>query len=150
LYGRVLYAMLSGWFTGLAGEVATLLSNKSGATPRQRLVKHAALHAKVSRNKYPQRPRIGGFRAKSYASDPFSRVLTVDFPRAAAATPTSGFPETPTSAPYPRLSSWKVRTSFSGPPIFLIRITSAITLRNLRKWRTNCRRPRVRRCWART
>ena len=31
LYGGVLYAMLSGRFVGLAGEVATL-SNKSGAT----------------------------------------------------------------------------------------------------------------------
>ena len=45
------------------------------------------LHAKVSRNKYPQNARIGGVGAKTYASDPFLRVLTVYFRRAAAATP---------------------------------------------------------------
>jgi hypothetical protein len=46
-----------------------------------------ALHAKVSRNKHPQKARIGGFGAKTYASNSFLRVLTVYFPRAAAATP---------------------------------------------------------------
>jgi hypothetical protein len=48
------------------------------------------LHAKVSRDKYPQNATIGGFGAKTYASDSFLRVLTVYFPRAAAATPTCG------------------------------------------------------------
>jgi hypothetical protein len=45
------------------------------------------LHAKVSRNKYPHKARIGGFGAKTYASDSFLRVVTVYFRRAAAATP---------------------------------------------------------------
>jgi hypothetical protein len=47
----------------------------------------SALHAKVSRNKYPQKARIGRFRAKIYAKDPVFGVLTVYFRGAAAATP---------------------------------------------------------------
>jgi hypothetical protein len=45
-------------------------------------------HAKVLRNK-PQKAGIGGFRAESYAKDPFLRVLTVYFCRPAAATQTA-------------------------------------------------------------
>jgi hypothetical protein len=45
------------------------------------------LHAKISCNEYLQKAGIAGFGAKTYASDPFSRVVTVYFPRAAAATP---------------------------------------------------------------
>jgi hypothetical protein len=45
-------------------------------------------HAKVSRNK-PQKAGIGGFRAESYAKDPFLRVLTVYFCKPAAATQTA-------------------------------------------------------------
>jgi hypothetical protein len=44
--------------------------------------------AKVLRNK-PQKAGIGGFRAESYAKDPFLRVLTVYFCRPAAATQTA-------------------------------------------------------------
>jgi hypothetical protein len=46
-------------------------------------------HAKVSRNKPPQKAGIGGFRAGSYAKDPFLRVLTVYFCRPATATQTA-------------------------------------------------------------
>jgi hypothetical protein len=37
------------------------------------------LHAKLSHNKYIQTVRIGGFRAKSYANDRVSGVVTVYF-----------------------------------------------------------------------
>jgi hypothetical protein len=47
------------------------------AGPRKEI---SALHAKVSRIKYPHKARIGGFGAKTYASDSFLRVPTVFFP----------------------------------------------------------------------
>ena len=67
-----------------------LLAPISVATgPRKEI---SALHAKVSRNKYPHKARIGGYGAKTYASDSFLRVVTVYFRRAAAATPISARP----------------------------------------------------------
>src|SRR6266436_854244 len=45
------------------------------------------LHAKISRNKYPQRPRTATVGTKRYRKEPFAGLATVSFPRAAAATP---------------------------------------------------------------
>src|SRR5260370_14303332 len=45
------------------------------------------LHAKISRNKYPQRPRTGAVGTESDRKEPCARRATVYFRRAAAATP---------------------------------------------------------------